>query len=410
MIELGCHDAGVSGAACQAYCAEVERLTQLKLADVKPGIDKIQVRALPSDPGLTMSIAEVQQALQKIGFFPGGKADGICGYRTQSAIRLFQEYLRSFEGQAGVVPDGRFGPVTQGHLRLDQGLQHAWAPTIEAWRNGSLAAGEYTDWLGLIAHAKERQAAAPSRITQMVNAFGKPADTLVPAKWDASGTDHVHLVGIRREQITGKFDDLFVLLVKGLVFKFQGTTEPGASSNPAGLPFLVPGQHDYRFGWHKSTYLALKPHAAGVLVVRSADKRLDDADLAHGLEANTTINVHWGGRGQNRDVGSWSEGCQVMTGSVYLAPDGRLIDCSSFAAINQDEIQANPQKTRGAFNVVLDLVTALASDLPGNTVKYTLLTEADLAMSPALAERMAVNRERVAKAVGLAQAPASPSR
>ena len=404
MIELGCHDAGVSDAACQAYCAEVERLTQVRLADVKPGVDKIQVRPLPPDAGVTMSIADVQQALQQVGFFPGGKVDGICGYRTQSAIRLFQEYLRSFEGQAGVVPDGRFGPVTQGHLRrwLDQALKPTWAPTIDAWRNGTLAAGEYTDWLGLVAHAKESQAAAPSRITQMVNAFGRPSDTLVPAKWDSSGAQHVHLVGIRREQITGKFDDLFVLLVKGLVFKFQGSTEPGATQNPKGLPFLVPGQHDYRFGWHKSTYLALRPLSAGVLVVRSADKRLDEADLAGGLEANTTINIHWGGRGQNRDVATWSEGCQVINGSVYLAPDGRLIDCAPFAAVNQDELQANPQKTRGAFNVVVDLVTALASDLPGTAVKYTLLTEADLAMSPALADRMAQNRERVAKAVGLA--------
>jgi peptidoglycan hydrolase-like protein with peptidoglycan-binding domain len=404
MIELGCHDAGVSDAACQAYCAELERLTQLKLAEVKPGIDKIQVRTLPPDAGVTMTIAEVQQGLKQIGFFPGAGVDGICGYRTQSAIRLFQEYLRSFDGQAGVVPDGRFGPITQGHLRrwLDQGLQTAWAPTIEAWRAGTPPAGEYTDWLGLIAHAKESQSAAPSRLTQMVGAFGHPTDTPVPAKWDTSGAGHVHLVGIRREQITGKFDDLFVLLVKGLVFKFQGSTEPGATQNPKGLPFLVPGQHDYRFGWHKSTYLALRPLSAGVLVVRSADKRLDEGDLAHGLEANTTINIHWGGRGQNRDVATWSEGCQVINGSVYIAPNGELIDCTAFAAVNQDELQANPQKTRGAFNVVVDLVTALASDLPGNTVKYTLLAEADLAMSPPLAERMASHRERVARKVGLA--------
>ena len=101
-------------------------------------------------------------------------------------------------------------------------------------------------------------------------------------------------------------------------------------------------------------------------------------------------------------MAAWSEGCQVINGSVYIAPNGGLIDCTAFAAINQDELQANPQKTRGAFNVVVDLVTALASDLPGNTVKYTLLAEADLAMSPPLAERMASNRERVAKAVGLA--------
>ena len=60
MIELGCHDAGVTDAACQAYCAEVERLTQLRLADVKPGVDKIHVRPLPPDVGVTMSIADMQ--------------------------------------------------------------------------------------------------------------------------------------------------------------------------------------------------------------------------------------------------------------------------------------------------------------------------------------------------------------
>jgi hypothetical protein len=117
------------------------------------------------------------------------------------------------------------------------------------------------------------------------------------AQWEAA-PGHVHLVGIRRREANGKFDDIFVLLLKGLVFKFQGSTEPGASDNPSGRPFLVQGQHNYHFGWHQKKYLALRPQGAGVLVVRSKiNDVLDDADLANGLEVNASINIHWGGKG-----------------------------------------------------------------------------------------------------------------
>ena len=93
---------------------------------------------------------------------------------------------------------------------------------------------------------------------QLVNAFSRPTDTRKVARVGLH-PGHVHLVGIRRNEKSNKFDDIFVLLIKGLVFKFQGSTEPGASSNAAGAPFLVQGQHDYHFGWHKSQYLALRP-------------------------------------------------------------------------------------------------------------------------------------------------------
>ena len=71
-------------------------------------------------------------------------------------------------------------------------------------------------------------------------------------------------------------DKEFVLLIKGLVFKFQGSTDPGATSHQLGAPFLVQGQHDYHFGWHKNHHLAVRPSDKGVLVVRSkGDFRLD---------------------------------------------------------------------------------------------------------------------------------------
>ena len=52
------------------------------------------------------------------------------------------------------------------------------------------------------------------------------------------------------------------------------------------------------------------------------------------------------------------------------------------------EVASNPSKTRGAYNLVADLVLGLGSDLPGNAVLYTLLTEQDLALtaSSALAD------------------------
>jgi hypothetical protein len=344
-----------------------------------------------------MSIADVQRALQSIGFFPGGQIDGIYGYRTQSAIRLFQEYVRSVE-KLDCLPDGRFGPKTQGHLQrwLDNRVAPKWSQTIEEWKANAKGAAEYHEWLDLLNRVKTHYSSQPNRMLQMVNAFNKPSDTRKVAQWDFSPKDNVHFVGIRRSVFSGKFDDIFVLLIKGMVFKFQGSTEPGASSSPLGTPFLVQGQHDYHFGWHRKTYLALRPQGAGVLVVRSkGDMRLDDADLNRGLEPNASINIHWGGKGMKADVKTWSEGCQVINGSVYFNADDELIDCSAFAATNQSELKSNPEKTRGAYNVLSDLVIALASDMGGNTVKYTLLADQDLDLAPALRQRLSDDAARV---------------
>jgi hypothetical protein len=391
MITLGCVDANVPESACDAYKEEVGRVTRVRLSDVVKGIDRIDLHPYVPDQPNAMSVADVQRALKTIGFFPGGKIDGICGYRTQSAIRLFQEYVRSVE-KLDCLPDGRFGPKSQQHLQrwLDQHLVPNWSPTIERWNGNALQGSEYAEWLMLLEQVKARYAANPNRMLQMVNAFGKASDTRKVAQWDFSPKENIHLVGIRRSRFSGKFDDIFVLLIKGLVFKFQGSTEPGASGSALGTPFLVQGQHDYHFGWHKKTYLALRPQSAGVLVVRSkGDMRLDEADLANGLEPNATINIHWGGKGMTADVRNWSEGCQVINGSVYFNADDELTDCSAFAAANQGELDTNPQKTRGAYNVLLDLVTALASDMTSNAVKYTLLIDQDLDLAPALRQRLA---------------------
>jgi hypothetical protein len=395
MIQLGCFDSGVRDSDCQAYLRSVEELTRLALASVKAGPDKVTLQKYVPEAQM-MSVAEVQQALKTIGFFSAGKVDGICGYRTQSAIRLFQEYVRSVEKRAEIIPDGQFGIRSQAHLKrwLDGNLRPEWAPSIEAWQAGALGPCEYTAWLDLLDKSKQHYLDQPNPALDKVNAFNGATGTKKLAQWDFSRNINAHLIGIRREEATGMSDDVFLLLVKGLVFKFQGSTEPGKAKDPAmGFPFLMIGQHDYHFGFHQSTYLALKPQS-NVLVVRWKDKQFNEAALASPLEANNTINIHWGGRGLKGELNGWSEGCQVVSGSIYINPRGELVDCRSFMGVLPDDPIKVPGKTRGAYNVLVDLVTALSSDQSA-TVKYTLIGEADLDLDPVLKGNVADARAKV---------------
>ena len=402
MIQLGSFDDGVPATDRDRYLTRVEEITRVAMRDVAEGSDKLLLSSYTPDSQSPMSIAEIQRALKAAGFFPGGTVDGICGYRTRSAMRLFQEYVRSV-WKRSCVPDGRFGALSQQHLRrwIDQLAVIEWAPTIERWRAGTLDRTEDIEWLSLLGAVKDHYASNPGRMLQLVNAFPSPSDTRRVAQWDFGSTDNIHLVGIRRDEKSNKFDDIFVLLIKGLVFKFQGSTEPGASDNPAGVPFLVQGQHDYQFGWHKKQYLALRPlHLdKGVLVVRSKDMRLDEADLNKGLEANASINVHWGGKGMKFDVKNWSEGCQVINGDGVHRPQQRADRLLNLRRHQQwrGAVASNPAKTRGAYNVLVDLVTSLASDLPTNAVRYTLLVERDLDLGPPVKERLADARARAAR-------------
>ncbi len=405
LIELGCCDAGVSEGQRTAYLVMLEETTRVPYAQIKPGLDKVALKPYAPDAP-AMSVAEVQRALKALGFFPGGKDDGICGYRTQSAIRLFQEYLYAVEGKTDCKPDGQFGPKSQGYLRewLAADKRPHWAASVEQWQAGHIG-GEYAQWLALLERVKQHYLANPNRMLQKVNAFSGRTDTRKVAEWDFAAAGNIHLIGIRRRQFQQKSDDVLVLLIKGLVFKFQGSTEPGSSATDESTgkaldpPFLVQGQHHYHFGWHRKSYLALRPVSlgSGVLVVRSKDFVLDEADLDRPLEANPTINVHWGGRGFNA-VGGWSHGCQVISGSVYIDDQNQLRDCSAYAASLPDEPTKVVGKTRGAYNQLLDLVTALGSDL-GTTVKYMLLDEPDLDQDPQLKSVLDNARQRLCKLI-----------
>ena len=331
-------------------------------------------------------VVQVQRFLQQAGFFPFGKIDGICGYRTASSIRLFQEYVRSVEADPTIgAPDGAFGPKSHGHMqRWQTGGRRAEWGDFSADRPQPQA----VRWFQLLDRVRDHYRHHPTTLLQRIADYRGGTDTLPVAEWDFD-PHRIHLVGIRRNEARpGRRDndDVFVLLINGAVFRFYGTTDPGKSSNDAGAPFLVPGQHRYRFGWHKQSdgdkvYRALKPRSSGVLIVRDSDRdlALTQADLGGRLENNASINVHWGGRGAS----NWSEGCQVICGRGYLNHRDQLVDCSSFAATTYATLGtkvAGVYQSKGAYSVLVDLVTAFSGS--EHALDYTLIYEADLALDP----------------------------
>lgn len=330
------------------------------------------------------NVRDLQAALRSSGFYPQGELDGVFGYRTLSGVRLFQEYVRSVEGHADVgVPDGIVGPRTWAHLQrwISAGQQADWAGS--SGQNSQLEYGYWTHVLSAYHDLYDTRPVNP--VAPMVEDFPSPTDTLKTEQWRADPAA-IHLIGIRRQQWrrtqASQDDDLFVLLVSGIVFKFYGSTDP----NPVEVvrpdePYLVCGQHRYRFGWHKvtepnRTYRAFRPAGPGVLVCRDSvqDDAFTDDDLRAGLSANPTINIHWGGFGTS----NWSAGCQVIAGDRYVNHHNQTVSCAPFAARGYAEL---PQKTRGAFNVLLDLATIFAPSLAvfqGTSIYYTLLYERDL--------------------------------
>ncbi|MBX2819392.1 MAG: peptidoglycan-binding protein [Rhodothermaceae bacterium] len=379
-MKLGHFDPDVLLSVGAEYLSMVKEFTDVDNSKVKRDEYRIVFKEHNASK-LGMTVREVQAELKKIGFYTG-VINGLCGFGTSSAIRLFQEYVNSIEG-IHCVADGDFGPATKGHL--DRWLSKTefplWTQIMRAWAAGDIAGTEYSDWLQFLGAVKQKYTGNESRVLQRVSTFksnvdnAKTTSTRALHEWDFS-TDDIHLIGIRRNEFQGKFDDIFVLLLKGMVFKFQGSTEPGAKSKErTTFPFLVHSQHEYQFGWHRSSYLALRPkgfldEGKGVLVLRTASKHPTEEEMNNGeLESNGSINIHSGHDGKD-EIGGESHGCQVINENLYMAPGNAIIP------------------KRNAYHVLMDLVIALSGDLTkidknGNevrntSVKYMMLLEDDL--------------------------------
>jgi hypothetical protein len=384
-IRLGTCDRGCAPADAGAYFAPLHEPTMKAKAGFRGEEDGSWIEFAESSGE---EVLELQRFLKAAGFFPFGKLDGICGYRTVASLRLFQEYVRSVEHDASIgAADGVLGPRTKEHVRRWEA-----ARTRASWTTTSSTepSQEYARWMRLLGAVKAAYLRNPTSLSARVNDFTGRSDTLATPAWTFD-PQRIHLIGIRRgENVPGPRanDDVFVLLVDGVVFKFYGTTDPGKTSNDGGAPFLVPGQHRYRFGWHKMTdmnrvYRALKPAGAGVLIIRDGDRdeALTDADLEGRLEVNASINVLWGGRG----VSNWSDGCQVICGKGYIHHAGDPVDCSAFAALRYAELGKRLNgvyMTKGAYSVLVDLVTAFSADV--HAADYMLLYERDLELEPTI--------------------------
>jgi len=340
-------------------------------------------------PGI--EIKTIQQFLKDAGFLPKASMNGIYGFATESGVRLFQEYIRTVKRDPSIgVSDGVVGPNTLAFMEkwkkenngvCDWGMVSAQNPTKE-----------YSQWIDLLKKAKTHFQANPGPIESHIEGYAKPSDTRKIANWEVSDSA-VHLLGIRRTQddfantAVRESDDLFVLLINGMVFKFWGSTDPNpgiyGESDKArrnSLPFLAEGQHDYQFGWHKvsnldKVYRALRPASKGVLVFRdkNGDRALTDVDILNPTP-NTTINIHWSGIGTI----NFSAGCQAIAGESYINDKGALVNCSKFAARSYPELGSH--KTRGAYNMLTDLLLSY-SPAGMRSFTYTLGRDETLRLS-----------------------------
>ena len=63
-------------------------------------------------------VRDLQSKLRDFSFYPHGEVDGIFGYRTLSAVRLFQEFVQSVENIVDIgTTDGIVGTKTHAHIQ-----------------------------------------------------------------------------------------------------------------------------------------------------------------------------------------------------------------------------------------------------------------------------------------------------
>ena len=355
--------------------------------------NNVFVNWVPSEKN---KVQELQEFLFEAGFMNKKYNDGVYDYVTEAAVRLFQEYVATIEFKS-CSRDGKVGPITWQFINeWPKGKKCNWHSSKTAYNPSHK---EYIAWMDLLVEAKKYYSDSNHQgpIMRAVNQARETGATVKTQNWNFE-KDSIHLVGIRRNESKSttirKNDDLFVLLVNGMVFKFWGSTDPRVKTNSSNEPFLVEGQHLYRFGWHNLgavdenkknkrgdyvTYRALRPadKNQSVLVVRDQDEDdiLSVGDLgATGLELSLGkyINVHW--TGTSRSKTTWSDGCQVIKGQSYINNLGEVIDYSDFTAATYEDLFNDEKKHKGAYRFLTDLVVCY-SEKGTNTIYYTLGNE-----------------------------------
>ena len=342
------------------------------------------------------NVQKLQEFLFSAGFMHEKYNEGVFDYVTEASVRLFQEYIRTIDpADSSFVRDGKVGNGTWGKINeWPAGKKCEWHGSNSS---KSPSHKEYNNWFTILEAAKTYYSNSDNQgpIMKAVNARADTESTLKVEKWNFD-KDKIHLIGIRRNESifkkskTRTNDDLFVLLINGMVFKFWGSTDP-QSQDSSNEPFLVEGQHLYRFGWHKlgktktgyKTYRALRPAInEQVVVIRDweNDNLLSEEDLIknNGLGLGKYINIHWTGGRSNK---TWSAGCQVIRGQSYINNRNEAIDLSKFTAKSYADLYNSDKIDKGAYNMLADLVVCYSApnldgtNPAGNQLLYTLGNE-----------------------------------
>jgi hypothetical protein len=362
----------------------------------------------------TNEVVELTKFLESVGLLPNAVHDGFFGYSVQAAVRLFQEYVRTedpdynvdLKGQAYCHPDGIVGKGTKGHIKRwkASGRKVHWGGTSNA-----KAIKQGQKWRKRFIATKDHLVANPGLIQQARKRFTRKTDSLPISEWKFPKSEPL-LFGIRRNAHVDDHklirkkkrrptDDLFVLLINGLSFVFYGSTDPSVHLSRADAPYLIDGQHLYRFSWHKisesaKTYKALRPARNGVVVIRDQKKvhALTDENIKKGPQKKTAhdINIHWSGIGTS----NFSAGCQVIAGNGYLNDLEEYVSCKYFAAGTYSTLGKQRTKgvrrTKAAYNMLADLLLVYGR---GNgkekrkDVRYTLFSAKDMIAAGAISSQ-----------------------
>ena len=375
-----------------------EKNTKLRHGDIFSWVD-----LKPLDGN---AVKTLQTFLVNAGIFPdNANIDGFFGYATQAGVRLFQEYERTHGNNPDSIPNG----VVDKNTWLKMKAWQQMGKIANKWTRGRPSA-EFNKWLKMLENGQSHYLRESNLIIDTINnkvnqlnENASPVDTLKIQDWKFDPNE-VHLIGIRRnEDARGQTrinDDLFILLINGMVFKFWGSTDPRQfTKERQDEAFLVEGQHKFRFGWHKirsglKLYQGLNPYDRGVLVFRDDkrinDNRLTEEDIKKGIDnqPNRTINIHWTGIGSDGRK-TWSAGCQVMAAKSYIDNEGKEWDCSGFLFGTYDEGKKQKEnqitKTKGAYNMFTDLVLCYRLKAV-DYIYYTLARDENLEIDEVIAQ------------------------
>lgn len=148
------------------------------------------------------NVTALQEFLRDAGFKPRGDIDGVFGYVTHAAVRLFQEYIRTVDGDDSIgTPDGVVGRNTFRFIDKWKAERTGTPAFVCKWGRSTSENGteEFNKWIALMEKAKNHYIQESHPFLKLMDKLSFKSDTKNIVDWDTS-KETVHLIGIRRNQ------------------------------------------------------------------------------------------------------------------------------------------------------------------------------------------------------------------